>query len=85
MFYVYILQSSKDGKLYVGFTSDLRRRFKEHNAGASRSTKARRPFALVYYEAYVSEKDAKKREHSLKLFGKAREGIKRRIQNSLKR
>lgn len=83
MFYVYILRSKKDKNLYVGFTNDLRRRLQEHNSGLNRSTKHRRPFGLIYYEAYKSENDAKKREENLKLFGRALGGLKRRISSSL--
>jgi putative endonuclease len=56
---MYILKSLKDNKLYIGSTSDLRKRFKEHNLGLAISTKFRRPFKLVYYEAYLSEQDAR--------------------------
>lgn len=84
MFYVYILKSLKDGKLYIGFTRDLRKRLKEHNSGVSRSTKSRTPFELVYYEAYKSRSDAEKREKMLKLFGRAIGGLRRRISSSLK-
>ena len=61
MYYVYILQSIKDKKLYIGFTANLRRRFKEHQKGNSKSTKIRRPFRLIYYEAHLSKKDAQKK------------------------
>lgn len=71
MFFVYILKSEADDKLYIGSTSDLRKRFKEHNAGLVRSTKARKPFKLVYYEAYAVEEEARHREHNLKLHGRA--------------
>jgi len=62
MYYVYILKSKKDGKLYIGSTNNLWRRIKEHNYGLLKSTKSRLPFEIVYYEAYKSEKDARKRE-----------------------
>jgi len=48
MYYTYILQSKKDGKWYTGFTSDLRKRFNEHNNGKNISTKSRGPFILIY-------------------------------------
>ena len=59
MFCVYVLKSDKDDKLYIGYTDDLRRRFEEHNKGKEKSTNLRKPFKLVYYEAYFSQKDAK--------------------------
>lgn len=62
MFYVYVLQSLKDKKYYIGFSTDLRRRIKDHNSGGTKSTKSRRPFRLLYYEAHHSEKDARRRE-----------------------
>lgn len=83
MYYVYILKSTKDDKLYVGSTNDLRRRLSEHNAGEVRSTKSRVPFELRYYEAFYTEDNARKRELSLKRDGKALGQLKRRISESL--
>lgn len=84
MFYVYILRSRKDDKLYIGSTNDLRRRFIEHNSGKVFTTKSRIPFELVYYEAYKAENDARRRESNLKLRSRAFAQLKKRIQNSLK-
>lgn len=83
MYYVYVLKSAKDGNLYVGSTNDLRRRLAEHNNGESLATKTRRPLELRYYEAYAVEVDARKREASLKLDGRALAQLKRRISASL--
>lgn len=69
MFYVYVLQSEKDGGLYIGFTSDLKHRFAEHQGGQSLSTSHRRPLVLIYYEAYLEESDALGRERFLKSGG----------------
>jgi putative endonuclease len=66
MFYVYVLKSQKDDQFYVGYTSDLKNRIFEHNSGKVFSTRPRRPFELVYYEAGRNEKDALKREKYLK-------------------
>lgn len=66
MYYVYVLQSMKDGNLYVGYTSDLRERLKLHKAGRVESTKERRPLKLVYYEACTNQEDALHREKYLK-------------------
>ena len=49
-YYVYVLRSKLDNKFYTGFTSDLEKRFEEHNTGKVYSTKARLPFEIVYYE-----------------------------------
>ena len=84
MFYTYLIKSEKDNELYIGSTNDLRRRFLEHNQGLNRSTKYRKPFKLIYYEAYKSEDDARQREHNLKLRANALSQLKRRIIKSLK-
>jgi len=83
MFYVYILKSEKDEKCYIGSTNDLRRRFKEHNNGKIFSTANRRPLILIYYEAFRSEKDARKREQALKNYGQGITNLYKRISNSL--
>lgn len=84
MFYVYIIKSKKDGLLYIGSTNNLKERFRLHQEGKVFSTKSRRPFGLVYYEAYKSEMDARQREHNLKLRANALNQLKRRILCSLK-
>jgi len=83
MFYVYLLKSKKDQKLYIGFTNDLKKRFIEHNGGLVKATKPRRPFEIIYYEAYKSIKDAKQRESRLKKYSRAYHQLKTRIENSL--
>jgi len=66
MYYVYILQSQKDESLYIGYTSDLKKRFIEHNAGRNLSTRPFRPYKLIFYESFLNIKDAKAREVYLK-------------------
>jgi putative endonuclease len=66
MFYVYVLRSVNDSKLYSGYTSDLKSRFRYHNQGKVESTKNRRPFKLIYYEAYLYQQDATSREKFFK-------------------
>jgi len=65
-YYVYILQSQKNKSFYIGYTSDLKKRFKEHNEGKSLATKPFRPYKLIFYEAFLSRIDAKRRETHLK-------------------
>ncbi|HLD61910.1 MAG TPA: GIY-YIG nuclease family protein [Patescibacteria group bacterium] len=83
MYYVYIIKSSKNGKLYIGYTANLKERMIKHNSATEKSTKAYAPWKLVYYEAYKSESDARKRELRLKDFGKAYGQLKRRMTDSL--
>lgn len=83
MFFVYILKSLKDNNLYIGYTNNLKRRLKEHNSGGVQSTNLRKPLKLIYYEAYLSEKDAKHREFNLKLRSRALAQLKKRLEDTL--
>jgi putative endonuclease len=65
-FYVYVLESKKNGQLYIGYTRNLVHRVKEHNLGSNRSTKPYMPWNLIYYEACLNTQDAKRRERYLK-------------------
>ncbi|MBU1074552.1 GIY-YIG nuclease family protein [Patescibacteria group bacterium] len=84
MYYVYIIQSKKDGRLYKGFTSDLESRLKEHSEGKAKSTKSFRPWKLVYYEVFADKTDALREEVFLKS-GKGRGTLKERLKNYLER
>jgi putative endonuclease len=78
MHYVYVIKSLKDNYIYTGHTDNLKKRFEEHNEGKVKSTKTRKPFELIYYEACNILDDAVKRERSLKSgFGRAY--LKRRL------
>ncbi len=66
MYFVYILQSLKDSGYYIGVTSNIERRFREHNLGLAKSTKSRRPFKMARIEQYFYIKDAYRREKFLK-------------------
>jgi len=83
MFYVYVLKSKKDNRLYIGYTNDLKRRIHEHNKGKNFSTAHRGIFSLVYYESFKSQKDASTREKQLKQFKSAYGQLKKRILNSM--
>jgi putative endonuclease len=84
MFYTYVLKSNKCDELYIGSTKDLRRRVVEHNKGQVESTKFKKPYILIYYEAYKSELDSRRRESMLKLRGQARRQLLSRLKDSLK-
>ncbi len=79
MNYVYLLYSQTTKRFYVGFTTDLKKRFTQHNAGKSIATKAGVPWELLYYEAYSVKKDAIVRETKLKHHGKGLSELKRRV------
>ena len=66
MYYVYVLLSKKDNKLYTGYTKNLKLRFEQHCKGSVVSTKNRRPLVLIYYEACLNQQDATHREKYLK-------------------
>jgi putative endonuclease len=78
VFYTYVLKSKVDNKLYVGHTDNLKRRFKEHNNGEEKSTKNRKPFVIVYYEACLDKDKALSREKYFKT-GFGRRFLKSRI------
>gem|GEM_PF-1562811 len=50
MWYVYVLRSQKNGKIYVGMSQDIDRRLAEHNSGKSKFTSGHLPWKLVYSE-----------------------------------
>ena len=82
MFYVYFLQSLKNGKVYTGNSSkNPQQRLTEHNQGSNKWTKNNGPFKLVYYETYHCKTDAIAREKFYKTgFGKT---VKASIINSI--
>lgn len=65
-FWVYVLESYKDEKRYVGYTNDINKRLKEHKEGKVISTKPRRPFKLIYIEGCTNQQDAMRREKYMK-------------------
>jgi putative endonuclease len=84
VFYVYVLQSETDAGWYIGFSTDLRRRLKEHQEGKSFATSYRGPWRLFYYESYLEEADALGREKYLKSGG-GRRFLKAQLKHHLKK
>ena len=82
MHYVYVPRSSTDHGFYIGYSANLRKRFAQHCAGRSRATAHRRPWRLIYYEAYIDEADALGRERYLKS-GAGRKFLKAQLSNYL--
>lgn len=64
--YTYIVRCA-DGTLYTGWTNDLKKRIKAHNAGkGAKYTKTRRPVELVYFEHFATKEEAMSREYHIK-------------------
>ena len=67
-YYTYVLQSLVDGMFYTGYTQNIKLRFEQHQKGLVESTKRRRPFKLIYFEACLNKEDALRREKYLKTY-----------------
>ena len=77
MHYVYVLIEPESGKLYYGYSGNLKSRIKAHQ------TSEHPGWELLYYEAYQAEEDARKRERKLKQYGAARGHLKSRLHASV--
>ena len=67
---LYILRCG-DGSFYTGVTTDIERRFREHDKGkASRYTRTHQPVVLVYREMCGSRSQALLRECAVKSLGR---------------
>ena len=65
-YYVYIIQSKKNGKFYIGFMDDVERRITQHNSGRNKSTKSGVPWELKLKEEFDNRKSAMNREKQIK-------------------
>ena len=71
MFYTYVIKRQGERGYYIGYTADLRKRLKQHSA--------RQNCKLLYYEAYLTESLARRREYKLKQFGGAWSSLRERL------
>lgn len=78
MFYLYIIQSEKTNRYYVGSTQDLSTRLVAHNTGSNRSTKNGRPWRIVHSEQFMTRAEAFGREQQVKSY-KGGEAFKKLI------
>jgi len=83
MFYTYVLKSVETGKLYVGKTANLRERLRSHFYHKVKTTKKWGKIRLVFYEAFLSEKDSVRREKYFKT-SKGKASLRQIIRESLK-
>ena len=84
MFYAYVLRSESDAGFYIGFSTNLRARLRQHQDGESLATSHRGPWKLIYYEAYREREDAERREKFLKS-GAGRRFLHAQLRHYLKR
>lgn len=69
--YTYMVECS-DHTYYTGWTNDLEKRLRAHNAGrGARYTKSRRPVRLVYFEVFDTKEQAMRREWEIKQMSRA--------------
>ena len=66
MYYVYIIQSLKDGSYYTGLTTNIDRRLTEHNKSDTKTTRSKKPWKLVHSEEFETRQLARQREKYLK-------------------
>ena len=64
--YIYVLRSKKDKSLYVGYTRNVFKRLRYHNLGLNFSTRTKKPWVLIYFEAFLDKEDALRREKYFK-------------------
>ena len=84
MYYVYVLLNiDNQTEFYLGYSKDLRKRVEKHNKGYNYSTKGKN-WKLVYYEAYLTESYARKREYKLKNNRRMKQFLIERIKSSIK-
>ncbi|OGG87299.1 hypothetical protein A3B87_01675 [Candidatus Kuenenbacteria bacterium RIFCSPHIGHO2_02_FULL_39_13] len=82
MFYVYVLMDTEGEKKYVGMTSDLKERIKQHQSHKTWTTSRMKNLKLIFYEAFLSKKDAVRREKYLKT-SKGKSSLKQIIRESI--
>jgi len=78
MYSVYIIQSEKTNRYYIGYTNNIDDRLKHHNSGANKSTKPGIPWKIIYTENCVDKKSAWLRERQIKSY-KGGEAFKKLI------
>ncbi len=78
MYFVYVIKSQVDQRLYKGLTKNIQVRVDEHNSGKTKSTRPYKPWELVYYEKFVTLDEARRREKYFKS-GIGREFLKNKL------
>ncbi len=79
MYYTYVIKSSVRNYIYVGISSNIARRIKEHDSGKNRTTKPYKPFILLHTERFSNRIEARAREKWFKS-GEGKEFIRTHYQ-----
>ena len=66
MAWVYILESERDGRFYVGSTLDLNRRISQHQHGHTQTTAGMGVIKLVFSQEFKTLEEARAIEKRLK-------------------
>jgi len=77
LYFVYALRNH-EGQLYIGFTTELERRVRQHQEDKGGWTQRRGPWELVYYETFADRREAMRRERNLKR-GRTNQELRRRF------
>jgi len=79
-YFVYLIGSTNNSKLttYVGYTIDLKKRIDLHNKGSGAKFTRGRKWKLLYYEKFLTKKEAISRECYIKKNRKFRNSIKKK-------
>jgi len=80
-YFVYIIESVKDGTYYIGSTQDIEERLQRHNQGRSKYTRTKQPWKLIYVEEYKDRTAAIKKELVIKQ-RKSKDYIKKLVRAS---
>lgn len=83
MYYVYILLAIKNRRFYIGSTNNLKERISQHKSGQVYTTKRMLPIRLIFYETFISKRDALRRERYFKTT-KGKSSLKLMLRGSLK-
>jgi putative endonuclease len=83
MFYTYVLYDKNKNKFYIGYTNDIKRRLHEHELGNVHTTARFSTLRLIFYEYFISQNDAKRRESYFKT-SKGKKSLRLILRDSLR-
>ena len=78
MYYVYVLESRRNGRYYTGSAQDVEDRLNQHNAGTTKSTRNLPPWSICHIEMFSTRPEAVRRERQIKSW-KSRKYMKQRL------